>query len=139
MPRTGSSSTRTSGDPISARASTTRCSSPPDSSESWRSPSLPAPTSAEHALDLLGLGAPPELDEARDGERDGAIDLEALRHVADDQPRLAPDGSLVGRLETQQHPHQRGLAGTVGADQRQDLALGDVDVDALQDGAPASA
>ena len=78
---------------------------------------------------------PPEPDEARDRERDGAIDLEALRHVADDEARLAQRGALVGRLQAEQHPHQRGLAGAVGADQRQDLAGRDVDIDALQDGA----
>ena len=52
----------------------------------------------QHALDLLVLGPPPELHEARDGERDGAIDLEALRHVADDEARAcARVVPLVGR------------------------------------------
>ena len=89
----------------------------------------------EHALDLLVLGPPPELHEARDVDRDGAVELEALRHVADDETRLAHGLALVRALEPQQHPHQRGLAGPVGADQRHDLARRDIDVDALQDGA----
>src|SRR5262249_35898927 len=45
---------------------------------------------------------------------------------------------LVGRLEPEQGAHQRGLAGAVGADDGDDLARADIDVDALQDGASAA-
>ena len=50
---------------------------------------------AQHALEVCLVRAPAELHEARDGERDGAIDIEALRRIADDEPRLAHDAAPV--------------------------------------------
>src|SRR5581483_6160917 len=89
----------------------------------------------QHLVDLLLLGAPPEIHEAGNGERDRAIHLEALRHVADDEARLAQRAALVRPLETEEDAHERRLARTIGPDHRQDLARGNVDVDTLQHGA----
>src|ERR1700746_1576131 len=44
------------------------------------------------------------------------------------------DAGLPGRRIAENRPHQRRLAGTVGADERYDLALVDVDVDAPEGG-----
>src|SRR5262249_24446790 len=42
------------------------------------------------------------------------------------------DGAAVGRVDARHHVEQRGLAGSVGADQPDDLALGDRKVDAVE-------
>ena len=43
------------------------------------------------------------------------------------------DGAGIGRTQTADRLHQRGLARTVGAEDADDLALGDIEVDAAQD------
>src|SRR5262245_44757556 len=84
---------------------------------------------------LFLLNAASKLNEASDRDWNGAIDCKALWHVAHNKPGLAQDRSAIGRLEAEQHPHKRRLAGPVGTDESEDLALGNVDIDALQNGA----
>ena len=43
--------------------------------------------------------------------------------------------AAVGLLEPEQHAHQGRLAGAVGPDERHDLALADIEVDAIQEDA----
>jgi hypothetical protein len=74
-----------------------------------------------------------------DRHRDGAVNVEALRHISDDEAGLALHGPRRGLLDAEQHAHQRGFAGTIGADQRDDLAEADVEVDTVENGAPAFA
>ena len=49
--------------------------------------------------------------------------------VTSTPPQL--DGALVGSLEAGDHPQQRRLAGTRRAEHREELALGDLEVDAV--------
>ncbi|MCY1415037.1 hypothetical protein D9M71_305050 [compost metagenome] len=73
-----------------------------------------------------------QAQKTQDRKRQGGIDLKLLRHVADAQPWLAPD--LAGmRLEQAQHgAHQGGFAGTIGADQGDDLSGLHGQVDAVE-------
>ena len=79
-----------------------------------------------------------EREEAHHAQRDRRLYVEALRHVADDEARGARDAPRVRLFQPEQQPHQRRLAGTVGTDQRQDLACPDVEVDRFQDDALAA-
>ncbi|VFT48114.1 Uncharacterised protein [Pseudomonas aeruginosa] len=73
-----------------------------------------------------------QAEEAQYAERQGGVDVEFLRHVADGQPRPSPDLADV-RLEQAEHAaYQGGLAGAVGADQGDDLAGLDGQVDIAQ-------
>ncbi|PNG62028.1 hypothetical protein SC81_23220, partial [Vibrio vulnificus] len=63
-----------------------------------------------------------QAEEAQYAERQGGVDVEFLRHVADGKPRPSPALADV-RLEQAEHAaYQGGLAGAVGADQGDDLA-----------------
>ena len=75
----------------------------------------------------LSLAA--EHQEALDRHRDDGVAVEALRHVADAQILAPVHRAAVGLFEPEQHTHQRRLAGAVGTDQRDDLALADVEID----------
>ncbi|MNT40209.1 hypothetical protein D3C72_1765090 [compost metagenome] len=60
--------------------------------------------------------------------------MEFLRHVADPQLRLAPHTAAVGLEQAEHGAHQGGFAGTVGADQGDDLPGFDGQVDAVEHG-----
>ena len=55
------------------------------------------------------------------------------RHPRSEHPRLA----AVGPDQAEQHPGGRGLAGAVGAEEAEHLALFDIEVQAVDDGAAA--
>ncbi len=55
-----------------------------------------------------------------------------LRHVADAQLRRADDLAAVWRIEAEQAGEQRRLAGTVGADEGDDLARADGEIDVME-------
>ena len=82
--------------------------------------------------DGAGVGAASQHQEALNRHRDDGIAVEALRNVADAQILAAMHYSAIGLLEAQQYAHQRRLAGAVEADQRDDLAFADVEVDVEQ-------
>ncbi|MNC24500.1 hypothetical protein D3C75_725550 [compost metagenome] len=73
-----------------------------------------------------------QAQEAQYRQRQRGIDLDLLRHVANAQFRLAPYLAAV-RLEQAEHgAHQGGLARAVRADQGDDLARCDRQVDAVE-------
>jgi hypothetical protein len=89
-------------------------------------------------------------DDLLRGRRDAASRAGALGHVADAAPvdrRAAPAGpeglteqadrTLGRHVDADQRPHEGGLAGAVRAEQRDDLAVVDRQVDAAQDVARA--
>src|SRR6185436_8402236 len=76
----------------------------------------------ERRAPLLGVAAWSEGEEALGGERHGAIDGEALGHIADAQARTAMHVPGGGLHEPQEDAHQRRLARAVGADERDELA-----------------
>ena len=83
--------------------------------------------------DVDSIGARRQLQEALHTQRQGGIHLQALRHVADAQVGTAVDSAAAGHHQPESDLHQCGLAGTVGADERQDLALRQMQVYLLQD------
>src|SRR5262249_3513179 len=89
----------------------------------------------EGAPRLLLLNPAPKRNEASDRDWNSAIDRKALWHVAQNEPRLAQDRSAIGLFEAEQHSHKRRFSGAIGTDESEDLALGNVDIDALQNGA----
>ena len=130
-PCTGSSRISSPGSRTSARASTTRCSSPPDSSCIEACARWPAPTAASTGA-VVAPAPGADGQEPAHGQRQDRIHPDPLRHVADDQPRLTPDPPR-GRLEqAQEHADQRGLAGAVRPDQRDHLARPDAEVDGAE-------
>ena len=82
--------------------------------------------------DGMGAGAASQHQKALNRHRNDGVAVEALRNVADAQILAAMHGAAIGLLETQQHAHQGRLAGAVEADERDDLALADVEVDVEQ-------
>ena len=61
------------------------------------------------------------------------------QHVAGRPGHPAPeqvDGAGGGQHQAEQHPHRGGLAGAVGAEEAVDVALADVEVDAVDGGDP---
>jgi hypothetical protein len=73
--------------------------------------------------------AAPEHEEAFYRHRDHSVAAEALRHVSDLQIAAAVDSTAIRFLEAEQDTDERRLACAVGADEGNDLALADVDVD----------
>ena len=95
------------------------------------------PTSASAPSRAVASRREADGQETLDRERQDRIELQALRHVADHQARRAPDHA-GGRLQhAQERAQQGGLAGAVGADQRDDLAAPDREVDRAQELVPA--
>ncbi len=142
----GSSSSSTSGSTASARASAIRCRWPPDSCAGYRSPNCSIWTrwsSSETRRCDLGLRP------LADGQPEGHV--VAHRHVLEgrvvleheaDAPLLGrhprdvavaqPDRPLVGRLETRDDPQERRLAAARRTQERRQLAVGDVQGDAVE-------
>lgn len=79
-----------------------------------------------------------EGEESTDRHRDGRVDVEALRHVADAEPGTLTDLTGVGALDAEQHAHQRRFAGTIGTDKSDDLARLYVEIDAAEKAAARS-
>src|SRR5690606_5772032 len=81
----------------------------------------------------LAIHARYQTQETQHRQRQGGIDVELLRHIADAQLGLAPDLAAIRLEQAQHHPHQSRLAGAVGADQGDDLTTVDLQVRAFQD------
>ena len=79
-----------------------------------------------------------EREKARDGHGNCRIAIEALGGVSDGQTVAARDCSAIGAFQAEQDAHEGGLAGAIGADQRDDLARREIEVHALENG-PAGA
>nr|AAD00241.1 glucose-binding protein [Pseudomonas putida] len=73
-----------------------------------------------------------QAQEAQHRQRQRGIDLNLLRHVANAQLRLAPYFATVRLEQPEYGAHQGGLARPVGADQGDDLAGCDRQVDAVE-------
>ncbi len=73
-----------------------------------------------------------QAQEAQHRQGQGGVDVQLLRHVADAQLRLAPDLAAIGLEQAEHGAHQGGLAGTVGADQGDDLAAMHLQLRAFQ-------
>ena len=65
-------------------------------------------------------------------QRQRSVDLQLLRHVADRQPGLAPNRSAAGFHQAENTAHQRCLASTIGADERDNFAGAQGQVHILQ-------
>jgi hypothetical protein len=125
------------------------CCSPPDSVPArWR-PARAGAETAEHVLDagldlalveeeaahLQVLGHRQRREHAPALGRDGdALAHDVVRGQVGDVPAVQQDVAAAGARAAAHRHQQRGLAGAVGADQRDDLALVDVQAD-LVDGA----
>ena len=149
-PSDGSSSISRRGRLISARPIASICCSPPDSvPPRCAMRSLSRGNSAQHAFQpgrAIGLAAvggvgahlqvfhhgharedPPALGRLRDAQPRDLV----RRHVGD-VAAVEQDLARAGARPAEDRHHQRRLAGAVGADQRDDLAGVDVEIDALQ-------
>src|SRR5882724_551574 len=79
-------------------------------------------------------------DHLADGEREGLVDRLALRHVAEHEPPFGnADGAVYRPERPEQRLQERRLAGAIGADDTQEVAGGDVEVNVAEDGVPAVA
>ena len=147
-PSDGSSSSSRRGRPISARAIASICCSPPDKRAAALRRAFLEPR--EHGEDLLEVvfemgeivdrGAHLQVLEHRHARKDAAAfgrlgDRQARdlvrRHAGDVLAGEDDRAAARARLAEDRHHHRR-LAGAVGADQGDDLAFVDVDVDALE-------
>ena len=142
----GSSSSRTAGSTTSARASAARCAWPPESSAGRASPQ-PVETDPVQPPRRPSSGPPPSRPRACAARtrrcprprgagraaRPGTPCRRSARAPAGGssrRPRVVPstaDPAGVGRQQTGEDPHQRGLARAVGAEQREHLAVGDLE------------
>ena len=131
---------------ISAWAIRIRCCSPPESRPTRVVGERRGVDRGEHLLDALAprargrreaerLPVEPEPDQVAAAQRHVGVEQELLRHVAD-QPGCAasaagrrPGSARARRLQPEDHPEERRLAGAVGADQPGELAGGDREVD----------
>ena len=147
-PSDGSSSSNSRGRLISARAIASICCSPPDSvPPRWREPLLEARKQRQHAFEVavevavVGDGrAHLQIFQHRHAREDAAAfrslrqfqagDL--VRRHAGDIAAVEVDRAFARARVAADCHHQRRLAGAVGADQRDDLAVVDVEVDALE-------
>ena len=79
-----------------------------------------------------GADARHQAQETLHAERQGGVHLQFLRHVADSQFRSAPDLAAVRLQQAQHDTNQGGLAGAVGANQRDDFARSHAQVHRVQ-------
>ena len=141
----GSSSSSTDGRFTSARASATRCFWPPDSSRGLafsRPAQLDQLERLGHARADLVLGHLPALEP--EGHVVGDVEVLEQRVALEDRVHVAlvgrhglhrlaleVDASLAGLLEAGHHAQRRGLAAARGAEQREELALLDLEVEVV--------
>ena len=141
----GSSISSSGGENESARAIETRCCMPPDSCQGWCF-SKPVSSTRSSISPHARLAAPPvpagHLERQRDVLRDRAPVVED--GVLEDDPVVAVEPGLVRGLAVDEHvalarpdqvaddPQQRRLAAAGGADQRDELARLDVEVDPVE-------
>ena len=90
-------------------------------------------------LDGLAGGTNAKGEKARDRHRHGAVNVEALRHVADACCRGPGNRAPVCGLNAKQHFDQRGFSRAIRADQRHDLARTDIEIDARNQITPSAA
>jgi hypothetical protein len=76
--------------------------------------------------------------EAFDCQRKCRVAIDLLRGESNPQVGLTNDGAFVRRDETQQHVKQCRLAGAIQANDRDDLAWRNLEIDAIQKGASAA-
>ena len=141
-PVVGSSSSSRSGSFMSVEASMSFCFMPPESLSASRSPNcaIPICSSSRGARSARQLaGYPAQAREVLEVLGDGEVGIhrEALRHVADARldrvgrrnHRFAEDErvALARHLHGREHRDERGLAGTVGAEQPEDGASADLE------------
>src|SRR4029450_13421967 len=138
-PAKGSSSSSTSGSTTSARASATRWAWPPESVPARCSPSapMPAPSSRAPYPRAAFVRDAAEFESERDVLSDGHVGeqrmLEHHRHPTPlgqgagriDLPAAESDDASGRALEQSDDAQQGGLAATVRADHREDLAFVD--------------
>jgi hypothetical protein len=86
-------------------------------------------------------GGEAEGEEFADAESEAAFELELLRNVADAAEGfggngLAEEADVAGMeaLQAEQAAEERGFAGAVRADERDDFAFGNAEVDAVENG-----
>ncbi len=133
MPRVGSSSRSRSAPPTATAAIATRWRWPPERLRGWRSASSDEAERVEPAVDGAVGGPAEQAQRLRDLGPHGRREqhrVRVLRHVRRGRARLDPPG--IGREQPGQDPQQRGLARAVAAEQRDDLAAVDLEVDAVQ-------
>ena len=156
----GSSASSTLGRDNSARAIAARCISPPDSSRGLCFADAPGPTSSSSSYAPAAMlpAAQPVAEHAlgdhrrrqdvfqRRELRQQVIELKDHAEVAlrsrsragggqvVDAMALEVDFAGVGLIERAEQVQQRALAAAAGADDRHELALADLEVDALQHG-----
>jgi len=93
----------------------------------------------QHAIDRGLRSRAAERQEPAHRHRDGAVDVKALRHIANDR-RLGPHNLAAIRAVDAEHQlDERGLAGPIGTDQRDDFARHDVEIDMVDQGAAVAA
>ena len=142
----GSSSSSTAGRFTSARASATRCFCPPESSRGFESLAAAqlrrarAPPPRASRISSVGDLAPlqperhvvvhVEVLEERVALEDG-VDVAPVRRHRLDRLALEEDAALARLLEPGDHPQRRGLAAARRAEQREELALPNRDVEPL--------
>ena len=80
-----------------------------------------------------------EGQEAFDRQRHGIVDVEPLRHIADAGIGAADQHPVMGTLEPEKQADKGRLAGTIRADQGDDLLGTNVDVDVIQHAAAVAA
>ena len=154
MPANGSSSRMNFGEMTSARVISARRRSPPDSVWAGDCASgvrFSSASSSRSRARRVGAVEPHRLEDRQDVllDRQAAEDRRLLRQVADalarpdvhrivgDVVAVELDAPRVGRGQADRHVERRGLAGAVRAEQADDFARRDVEVDAAHDGAAA--
>src|SRR3990167_6935978 len=75
----------------------------------------------QRILHIRAADARHQAQKAQHRERQGGIDMQLLRHIADAQFGLAPDAAAVRLEQTEYGAHQGGFASAVGADQGDDF------------------
>ena len=100
-----------------------------------RVPALAVEAGEHHVLEN---GQPVKRPRNLKGAADAEVD-DPVRRLPADLPPLEPDGAAVGHERPGQHVEDGALARAVGADQAEDLALGDLERDVVDGGEAAEA
>ena len=144
-PAVGSSRNRICGSCESALAISTRRFMPPDSVMILCVLLVPQRQRLQHLLDMGGIARLAEQAAAEGHRRPHGLEgvgVQFLRHqpdqraggaiVADDVMAIDRDLALRGDQDAADDADQRGLAGAVGAEQSEDLAALDVEIDVVE-------